>query len=220
MKRSSQRIMSVRRLAAAVAALSLVVVACGPAEDAPLAAREGTPSPSPDPDGVGLVCPLPEFRPGWLPWLAEGEPVPEPDETWHDPESSGFDWLGDDEAEAWHGPVVSLSRSPHPDVEPGTDDNFRPVEVRGHAGELRWVGDPGIGELAVWWREADGACGVYRLGVLTSGGWEPYLGSPFQEGERCAPYTQLDEDFEYCYEQFVDAMETIIVEVAQSLIEG
>ena len=46
---------------------------------------------------------------------------------------------------------------------------FPTVRVRGVNGHLVWIGDPGIGELALTWKEGDQLCRWYTLSVSSVG---------------------------------------------------
>jgi hypothetical protein len=124
--------------------------------------------PTPDPADA-QACPPPSFRPTYLPWLEEGERVPpgdaqEPD----DPRDVVQAWFADLEEELDSGPYVALS------VHHDAQDELRAasvdeVDVRGETGHLVWVGDPGVGEVTIVWREHSGPCGTYRVSLLTAG---------------------------------------------------
>lgn len=189
-------------------------------EESPTTEASPSPSPSPVETAAEPVCESPDLRPAVLPWVNEGEEVPPPDIVHEGDEGSYVAWLGDGEAVAgpdrsWEGPVVSLAVLASPGWEPGSEPGSTQVQVRGEVADVAWVGDPGVGELAVRWRETGDECGVHSVTALTSGDWGPALGSPFQAGERCVD--PAEEDFDECYETFVEAMEAAVVRVAQSL---
>lgn len=52
--------------------------------------------------------------------------------------------------------------------DPLTGPGFVGVRVRGTTGHLVWVGDPGVGELALEWRDRPGPCGAYLTADRTS----------------------------------------------------
>ena len=50
---------------------------------------------------------------------------------------------------------------------PGQD--YPQAEVRGHVGDLMWIGDPGVGGVALSWREGPGPCTTYELHLSIRG---------------------------------------------------
>jgi hypothetical protein len=157
-------------------------------------------------------CPLPELRPGMLPWLADGEPVPDPVEVRFgtpDEPDSVMTWAAEpDPEELWDVAHLSIGRIHTPDNEPG-DQHFAMVDVRGHEAELVWVGDPGMGQLRVNWREQPGPCGVYSVWLGTYDAW--WLDTPVVDGQPCEEYS------EECAAEFQRLLEVAIIEVADAL---
>jgi hypothetical protein len=167
-------------------------------------------------EDAAAACPLPEVRPAALPWLAEGEPLPEPAPLpflYADEPGAGLVWASDPDREWFDVPYVSISRVQEPDREPGVQ--FDPTyEVRGHPAEAVWVGDPGNSPIHVSWREQPGQCGVYRLSV-NSRGVAPMLGEQWAEGGRCeAGEDPVDED---CFEEFQQAFHSELLRILDSL---
>lgn len=164
------------------------------------------------PEGAATGCPLPELRPGMLPWLSDGEPVPDPVEVRFgtvDEPTSLTTWAADaDPEELWNVAHLSIGRIHTPEVEPG-DQGFEMVEVRGNEAELVWVGDPGMGQLRVNWREQPGPCGVYSVWLGTYDAW--WLDTPVVDGQPCEEYS------EECAAEFQRLLEVAIIEVADSL---
>jgi hypothetical protein len=161
--------------------------------------------------GSGDTCPLPEMRPGMLPWLAEGEPAPQPFPmkmgTGDEP-GAGLLWSADPGVEWYTVPYVSVKRLHEPEVEPG-DRGFEMTEVRGLPAELFWVGDPGVGQVRLDWREEPGECGVYSLALGTVDAW--WLDTPVVDGQPCEEYS------EECAAEFQRLLEVAIIEVADAL---
>lgn len=114
-----------------------------------------------DQGGADATCQGPAVEPTYLPWLRPAERVPPP-QIQTDEERNIAVWFADLER-AWDGAYVTLSADSE---EP---EGLESVEVRGRTGYLTWVGDPGVGELALRWREAEGSCGTYHLALGTQG---------------------------------------------------
>jgi hypothetical protein len=112
------------------------------------------------------ACPVAPFTVSRLPWLQEGSEVPAPESI-----EEGVDtilvWF-DDPIERWSGRYVALKRSTTPPVGEGLGE-FPAVPVRGVTARLVWIGDPGVGELALTWREGDQACRWYSLTISSVG---------------------------------------------------
>jgi hypothetical protein len=166
------------------------------------------------------ACPPSDVHPAALPWLAEGEPMPEPEQEplpirWADEPGTGLVWWSDadPDEESLDVPYVSIVRVREPDREPGERFGFD-REVRGHPAESVWVGDPGNSVIHVSWREADGACGVYRLSV-NSRGIAPMLGEQWAEGGRCAAGGDPVDD--QCFEEFHRAFGDELARILDSL---
>jgi len=123
----------------------------------PSASVSSTPSEQPSVD----TCSFPAFRPTFLPWDGDGQP-PEPREVVEEGNAI-FVWFSD-EGEEHKAPYVSLVAQLEPVFgEAGDLDGFPTAEVRGTTGYLVWVGDPGVGELALTWFEGSGPCQSYSL---------------------------------------------------------
>jgi hypothetical protein len=159
-------------------------------------------------------CPSPAVRPTALPWVADGEPLPEPDHHYSGPSDVGWAWLADPADDAAAGPYVQLVRVATPVVEPGERFGFD-REVRGHPAESVWVGDPGNSVIHVSWREADADCGVYRLSV-NSRGIAPLLGEQWAAGGRCAAGGDPVDDG--CIEEFHRAFSDELARILDSLV--
>ena len=77
---------------------------------------------------------------------------------------------GSDSIVQWFPPTKSpaetyLTLTSH--FEPPADlGEFPKVPVHGRDGRLVWIGDPGVGELALYWSEGDEACDHYSLHLL------------------------------------------------------
>jgi hypothetical protein len=111
------------------------------------------------------ACPAAPFTVSRLPWLEEGSEVPAPELI-----EEGVDailvWF-EDPNERWSGRYVALRRSTMPLVE-GLSE-FPTVRVRGVNARLVWIGDPGVGELALTWKEGDQVCRWYTLSISSAG---------------------------------------------------
>ena len=111
------------------------------------------------------ACPAASFTVSRLPWLEEGSEVPEPEFI-----EEGVDailaWF-EDPTERWSGRYVAFRRSTMPLVESLSE--FPTIRVRGVNGRLGWIGDPGVGELALTWKEGDQLCRWYTLSISSAG---------------------------------------------------
>jgi hypothetical protein len=211
------RIATVAGVAVLVAAGALGSVFQIPTEDTPPPIIE-EPAPSPTPgdeaDVVDVaVCPPAPYRPTYLPWLDEGEEAGEPARVVHgdvEQPSARASWPLDPEALDPGGnfepPVVTLSSIYELEREPGTAE-FPDVDVMGHEGEMVWIGDPGIGPVALIWRETPGPFGAYSLSLGTFG-MGPYLDVDDAPGE----------DVDEWMGEVQEALEAEILRVADSLV--
>lgn len=100
-----------------------------------------------------------------LPWLVSGS-VPPPEHLEED-DGSLLVWF-EDEDRRWNARYVGLRRSSNPPLDPDLGE-FPTVPVRGESGQLVWVGDPGVGELALVWSDNEASCGWYTLGLGSVG---------------------------------------------------
>jgi hypothetical protein len=112
------------------------------------------------------ACPVPPFTLLRLPWLPEGAAVPAAEPIDESPDA-GFVWFEDSE-ERFAGTYVALKRSPWSPFGRNLSE-FPTAQVRGTTGHLVWVGDPGVGELALVWREAGSSCEWYTLSISGAG---------------------------------------------------
>jgi hypothetical protein len=135
-------------------------------------------------------CDAPSFRPTYLPWLGEGELVPEPRESIAKTGDRIFTWDGPE------GSYVSLVR--HAEVIGAGVDTDGSIRVRGYPAWLQWIGDPGVGELALMWEEASTPCEGYSLRLLLPA-----------EGETEADYAEIQEN-----------TEAELLRIGESLAEG
>jgi hypothetical protein len=111
-------------------------------------------------------CEPASFRVTRLPWLARGSEVPPP-ETVMEEGSTSLVWFEDPERR-WDGRYVALQATSEPPF--GSDlDGFPTASVRGRVGHLVWVGDPGVGELALTWQEGDASCSWHSLRISGEG---------------------------------------------------
>ena len=134
-----------RRVVVSMSLLLAVGVACD---------DSSTPEAAPRP----AECTEPEFEPTYLPWVKGSIPEPEQfaaqlnfTEQWVTP--SGAKQVA----------KVTLVRTYRPWKE---TTHMPEVPVRGTEGHLIWIGDPGVGELALPWSEGDEPCDHYVLYLL------------------------------------------------------
>jgi hypothetical protein len=73
-----------------------------------------------------------------------------------------------DATERWNGAYVALRVAPKPLFGEALRD-FPSVTAAGSPARLVWVGDPGVGEVAVTWRANTGDCGWHALSLSTTG---------------------------------------------------
>jgi len=142
---------------AGVALALLLLAACGE-----------TATPAADDTGEGSGCSPWALRPQYLPWSGEGDPGP-PDET----RDASATWFAGTPGDSGAG-YVTIEASDVALLDPNAA--AATPTVRGSASVLVWAGDPGVGELALGWREADAACGHLTL-RLGTGFIEPPAGT-------------------------------------------
>jgi hypothetical protein len=128
---------------------------------------------SPQPRNVGFgpsappSCDPATFQPTYLPWLRPGEVVPQPAES-RDGPNVLLTWSAGDRPGWTQEPGASASLvtefAASLEGSPGAD--FPVVPVRGTTGRVVWVGDPGVGDVMVVWKELPGACGSFSLHLL------------------------------------------------------
>jgi hypothetical protein len=111
------------------------------------------------------ACPASPFTVSRLPWLEEGSEVPAP-ELIEEGVGAILVWF-EEPTERWSGRYVALKRSTMP-LDEGLSE-FPTVRVRGVNGRLVWIGDPGVGELALTWKEGDQLCRWYTLSTSSVG---------------------------------------------------
>jgi hypothetical protein len=163
------------------------------------------------------VCSPPTLRPTYLPWLEEGEAVPEPVEVLggtQDEPTATLTWWEDPEQFEAGEPVppgismVHLSAVSEPDREPGSEDMWEQVEVRGHVADLVWV-ETVTGSLSLSWREEPGPCGVYGVWLYVQGD------ANWLEVDEGAPPPEDGDSTE----AVLKAIEQEIVRIADSLVD-
>lgn len=152
-----------------LAGLTLVLMlgACGeraPAVDSQ--ARVTDASPTPTQESGSTKCDPASFRPPYLPWLDKDEDPPPPDRE-RDGRNMVLTWSDRSNDDVY---VALVTHYDNAVPVAGTDfdaDNPPPsVRVRGSEGYLMWIGDPGVGELAILWAEGRDPCGSYSLHLL------------------------------------------------------
>lgn len=121
--------------------------------------------------GSGEVCAAPDLRPTYLPWLDDGEEVPEPTHVHQgnqDEPNGRLVWAEDPDSynPTGHSETHMVVVASLADHEPSDDPDLPDVEVRGYPAELIWVGDPGVGALGLTWREGPAACQTYAVHLL------------------------------------------------------
>lgn len=111
-------------------------------------------------------CPTAPLLLTRVPWLPFGSSIPGP-ELVQDRFGSTLVWFEDADLR-WAGPYAAIKRSSRPLV--GYDlSGFPTLRVRGGFGHLVWIGDPGIGELALVWREGVEPCSWFSLSMSSVG---------------------------------------------------
>ncbi len=157
--------------AAVLVAVGVVGVAVGLGDRMAVPIGAG-PAPTASATGPG-GCALPPFRPGYLPWLDDGQKVGDPVHAEAgDPDGADarMVWARDADADDPDGPigtdhVVLQTLAELDDV----NGPAAAVRVRGATGLMRWVGDPGVGTLSVIWREQPGRCGAHAIHLTIRG---------------------------------------------------
>ena len=122
---------------------------------------------------VDQVCAAPELLPTYLPWLDDGAQVPEPTHVRHgtgEEPNGRMVWAEDPDAYEPEGysEVHTVSISAMVEHEPSGHRDLPDVEVRGHPADLIWVGDMGIGPLALRWQEGTDPCQAYAIHLLVT----------------------------------------------------
>lgn len=148
-----------KKTALAVIVVAAVLSGCMGDKD-PVVDRSPRDRPRPRPS-----CSEPELRPAYLPWLTRNAKRARPEVTeedgrwvlgWVDPSTTGP-----------RARTVTLTVRAQQDLKRYAGE-FEPVSVRGHDGYLVWIGDPGVGQLALFWNEG-GSCTAYGLFLLLPG---------------------------------------------------
>lgn len=194
----------------AVAAAVLLLRPASPVVLAPTPTEEDEPAPR---------CETAPYRPGYLPWLAEGESPGQPDAHTggdRDQPSAVLYWAEDPDAfEAefprYSGTTLTISTNFELEREPGSGPH-EAVQVLGHEGELAWAGDPGIGAVAVVWRERPDPCGSYSVGFGMTRALLDHLaleGPGFEDA--------AGEEADEAMGQVQDAIEAELLRVVESL---
>jgi hypothetical protein len=145
---------------AAAGVAAAIWVQPDPSPQAPPTTSEST-SVEPTPES----CSPPTYSVSRLPWLPAGSPIPAP-KVLQDDASSVTVWFEDRETR-WNGSYVALTTAPASPF--GELASFPTVEVRGVQARLVWVGDPGVGGVALVWTEGAGAC-AWRTVSMSSVG--------------------------------------------------
>jgi hypothetical protein len=129
-------------------------------------ATSPSPTASPHAPSVAESCPPASVAVSFLPWLETGTPIPEP-ETSLDGRNSVSVWFEDLDAR-WDGAYAALTTSEKSLI--GEDlVEFPSTSVLGQPAHLVWIGDPGVGELALVWNESTGDCMWRTLSLSTAG---------------------------------------------------
>ena len=131
------------------------------------------PSATPSDDQQRIRCEPPAFRPTYLPWLRSAEFVPPPVKTRVGRKGASITWYATgrpgwevDPPEITSDSSLVLERTFQPRFRIPKDHDYPVVEVRGVKGRLTWVGDPGVGGLAVFWSEGESTCDSFALHLL------------------------------------------------------
>lgn len=158
------RAVSAALVAAAFAAAGVAAVIWVQPDPVPQAPP--TPSESTSVEPTPESCSPPTYSVSRLPWLPTGSPIPTP-KVLQDEASSVTVWFEDREAR-WNGSYVALTAAP---ASPFGEElaEFPTVEVRGVQARLVWVGDPGVGGVALVWTEGAGACTWRTLSMSSVG---------------------------------------------------
>ena len=161
---------------AVLSALTVVGLVLGGCTSTDVPNGEAVKHPStPGDDQERIRCDPPPFRPTYLPWLRSTESVPPPDKTRVGRNGASLSWYATGRP-GWevHPPEITsdsylgLERTLRPRFRVNKDHrrDYPVVEVRGTKGRLTWVGDPGVGELAVFWSEGESICDSFALHFL------------------------------------------------------
>jgi hypothetical protein len=111
-------------------------------------------------------CPPATIRPSYLPWLEPGETVPKPKEE-TEGKNAVLIWSAGAQ-QGWKHGYVALVAEHEPVFGRGKDlakQGFESINIRGSTAYLIWVGDPGVGELALTWSEGTQPCDTYSIYV-------------------------------------------------------
>lgn len=170
---------------------------------------------------AGAVCAAPDLRPTYLPWLKDGEQLPEPTHVHQGSEDEpdgrlvwaehpdDYDPTGNSETHT----VVIASLADH---EPNELPDVPDVEVRGYPAELIWVGDPGIGALGLTWREGPAACQTYAIHLLIM--TRPDV-PDFLDLERSFTDAETAEGVDEAMRELEEAITAEMLRIADSLVE-
>ncbi len=147
--------------------VGLPIQGSGPSPDtAPRQTPTSAPTPQPNSSpsaGDATRCELPTFQPTYLPWLKEGEPVPEPD-VFHGPRDSAtlyWSWPGSGTK------YVRLARQSTTIGGSGPGERVA-VEVAGEPfGELYEGEAPG--DQLIYWNTGGATCSEFVLELSTNG---------------------------------------------------
>ena len=147
--------------------LGLPVQESAPAPDmaprqTPTSAPMPQTNPSPSPDDGAQRCEFPSFQPTHLPWLKEGEPVPEP-EAFSDGDSANLYW-------SWPGSSTKYVRLARQSITIGGSGPGErvAVEVTGAPfGEL-YEGEAS-GDQLIYWNTGGATCSEFVLELSTTG---------------------------------------------------
>jgi hypothetical protein len=146
-----------------VGTIALVVVVRKPQLE-----NVATPVPKQEQHGGG--CNLPAFSPHYLPWTERSDVGPA-DATMHENGNAIGIWFAPNSVPIGPGlqaPYLALVSEREEALVDEFDDGT-PVNVQGEQGRMMWVGDPGVGEIALAWREHPGECGSFALHLLDQG---------------------------------------------------
>jgi len=113
------------------------------------------------PQAATEACDPAPFWPTYLPWLKTGELVPSP-EVLTDGGNVSLVWFqGERSLQAPHVSLTTWASSPFQPPEESPS-----VVVWGSTGHLLWVGDAGVGEVAIVWTQEPGPCGSFSLHLV------------------------------------------------------
>jgi hypothetical protein len=111
-------------------------------------------------------CPIPRYLATRLPWVPLGTMIPGPERV-EDRLGSALVWFEDEDLR-WSGGYVSLKRSSRPLIDEDLS-GFPAVQVQEETAHLVWIGDPGVGALALVWSEGVQPCSWFSLSMSTAG---------------------------------------------------